>query len=359
MTQNPASKETIENLYKNMGINFSLFVPLLSTYTQSLEQIDRDNTKDEEEADFSELLLKLNTFSLLINLDLSAFLRADFRSISNPEKRCNLKYINVILIEGYSYLFGFKKQKKYALWSILKKTAEQIDDKDLINDINNIEKQANAFRDIYAERKDREDRNLSVHYDSDPQKVYDLLLNINEDVEVKKTNAFLEILENINILINNHIQKYHKTISSNPKNICIYEKINHFKDKNNKLFNELERSITSYSNQLDSIISKCRTSKNIQEKFGLDDIFISELAPLVESVNPGIHILFIYLDLASAVRAYLSSEFYIEKQLNLRRIHIVCYEGFKHIYGYSDRDIEQSFWMCNISPILKTSTDIV
>jgi len=358
MSQIPASKETIDNLYKNMGHNFSLFVPILITYTQSLEQIERDNAKNKEKADFSEMLLKLNTFCLLINLDLSAFLRADFRSTSIPEKRCNLKYINVILIEGYSYLFGFRKQKKYSLWSILKKTAEQIDDEDLINDINNIEQQANVFRDIYAGGKDREDRNLSIHYDSDPQKVYDLMLNINEEIEAKKTNAFLGILENINILINNHIKKFHKAISSNSKNIDIWEKINQFNDKDNRLFNELERQITGYSNHLDSIISKCRTPKKIKEKFGFDDTFINELAPLVESVNPGIHILLIYLDLASAVRAYLSSEFYIEKQLNLRRIHIVVYEGFKHIYGYSDRDIEQSFWRCNIYPILKTSTDI-
>lgn len=358
MSQRPASKETIENLYKNMGLNFSLFVPLFSTYTQSLEQIDIVNSKNEKESSFSELLLKLNSFCLLISLDLSAFMRADFRSTSNPEKRCNLKYINVILIEGYSYLFGFRKQKKYALWSIFKEKAEKINDKDLINDINNIEQQAIAFRDIYVVKKNREDRNLSIHYDSDPQKVYGLLLNISEEIEAKKTSAFLEILLNINIFINNHIQKFHKPIFSNTKNIDIWEKINHFNDKDNKLFNELESSITSYSNQLDSIISKCRTPKKVQEKLELDDRFIDELTPLIESVNPSIHILFIYLDLASAVRAYLSSEFYIEKQLNLRRIHIVVYEGFKHIYGYSDQDIEQSFWSCNISAILKTSTDI-
>ncbi|MDO5666151.1 MAG: hypothetical protein Q4G63_12980, partial [Bacteroidia bacterium] len=70
----------------------------------------------------------------------------------------------------------------------------------------------------------------------------------------------------------------------------------------------------------------------------------SKIEPFIESNYPFIHILFIYLDLASAIRAYLSSEFYFEKQLNLRRINIVIYEGFKHIYGYDEDDKSLSFW---------------
>ncbi len=358
MSHRLATKETITDLYMNMGSNFSIFVPILYNYTQSLELSNKVGSRDEVEADLSDILLKLNTFCLLINLDLSTFLRADFRSHSTPEKRCNLKYINVILIEGYNYLFGFKRQKKDALWRIFKNTAERVNDKELIIDIKNIDQQANDFRDIYAEKKDRGNRNLSIHYDSDPQKVYDLLLNLREDAEIKKMCAFFGILENINVLISKHILKYYKLISSSNKNINIWERINHFDDNNNKLFNELEGTITCYSNQLDSIISQCRVPKKIQEKFELNNELTKRLTPFIKSVNPCIHILFIYLDLASAVRAYLSSEFYFEKQLNLRRVHIIVYEGFKHIFGYSERDNEQSFWSRNILPILKTTTDI-
>jgi len=61
--------------------------------------------------------------------------------------------------------------------------------------------------------------------------------------------------------------------------------------------------------------------------------------------------------LTCALRAYLSSEYYFEKQLNLRRINIVVYEGFKHLYGYTENDHLKSFWHRNISSTLNDSTN--
>jgi len=118
MSQVSATKETIQNLYDNMGSNFSCFVPLLCDCISSLESIEELNVSESENLEINSLwkaLLKLQIFSLIINLDLSTFLRANFRTTSNPEKRCNLKYVNVITIEGYSYLFGFGKDKKNSL----------------------------------------------------------------------------------------------------------------------------------------------------------------------------------------------------------------------------------------------------
>jgi hypothetical protein len=85
------------------------------------------------------LLLKLHEFSLITNFDISTFLRVNIRSSSNPGKRCNLKYMSVITFEGYSYLFGFEKDNTNAVWEIVKKLAEQINDEELIKDIVDIE----------------------------------------------------------------------------------------------------------------------------------------------------------------------------------------------------------------------------
>lgn len=359
MIQKPASKETIQNLYENMGNNFSLFVPELCNCTTSLKKLNGIESNDKNEPSLNQLLLKLYTFSLIINLDISTFLRADLRSSSSTEKRCNLKYINVILIEGYSYLFGFKRDKRNALWKIVKEAANQTNDEEFINDTNDIQNLANNFKNTYAQQIDRAKRNLSIHYDSNPIKVHTLLSNISEDIETKKINAFLEIIENIMILIKKHIQKFQipLTYSFEKSNINIWERINHFPDENSKLFTKLDGIITHFSKLLDKTVSLCNLPKAIQNKHNIDDAFSERLQPLIETVYPGIHILFIYLDLASAIRAYLSSEFYFEKQFNLRRIHIVVYEGFKHLYGFNDNDKEQSFWNKNISSIFKKSTN--
>lgn len=362
MSQVSASKETIHKLHENMGNNFSYFVPLLCNCASSLESLEQKNENEFENGknlSFWEMLLKLQLFSLIINLDLRTFLRADFRSASSSEKRCNLKYVNAITIEGYSYLFGFGKDRENAFWKVVKKLAEQINDEELTKDINDIEQRAKKFENIYAQPEDRYKRNLSIHYDSDPIKVHNYLSQISEDKETIRTSAFLKILDDITIFINKYIQKFQipLILSTNNYDIDIWEKINCFPDDDNKLFNELNEKLIHFAEQLDRVVAQCKIPKLLQEKFSLDNTLTERLQPLIDSTHPGIHILFIYLDLVCAIRAYLSSEFYFEKQLNLRRINVVVYEGFKHLYGYTDSDHLESFWQKNISSILKDSTN--
>ncbi|MGC4233083.1 MAG: hypothetical protein QM594_08895 [Niabella sp.] len=362
MSNSPASKETIQKLYQTMGSNFSLFVPQLSNHISALERLeqpDENEAKNGTSVSVLKVLLKLNIFSLINNLDLNTFLRANLRSTSNSEKRCNLKYVNVIIFEGYSYLFGFRKDTNNSLWKITKKLAEQINDEEFLKDINDIEQQAKQFEAIYAQQKDRDNRNLSIHYDLAPIKVYTFLSELSEDEEVIRANAYLKILESISVLIYKHIQKFQIsfTCSINNYDIEMWESINCFPDENNKLFHELDEQIVYFAQQLDRIIAQCRLPGIIQEKLNLKFSFSERLQPLVESIYPGIHMFFIYLDLASAIRAFLSSELYFEKQLNLRRISIVVYEGFKHLYGYSNEHQQKSFWFKNISSILIKSED--
>ncbi len=362
MIQKPASKETIQRLYENMGNNFSLYVPILCSCVSSLESLEGINEKECKNIEALKLwkiLLRLYEFSLLMNLDLSTFLRANFRTILVPEKRFNLKYINVITLEGYKYLFGFGKDKDNAIWSKFKILAEQINDSELLTDINKIEQQAKEFENSYTLSTDRDTRNLSIHYDLDSQKVYDFLLQIGEDTETNRTSAFFKIIKDILAFLHKYILKFQIPLicSTDNYNIDVWEKINYFPDENNKLFNELGAQITLHSNNLDSIVSDCKKPKIVQDKYNLGETFAERLQHMVKSIYPSIHILYIYIDLASAIRAYFSSEYYFEKQLNLRRINVIVYEGFKHIYGYTDKEHSKSFWQQNISSVLISSTD--
>lgn len=362
MSQKPASKEKIMDLYENMGLNFKQYVPLLCDNIAILENIEHnqtDKTYDQDTLYLYRMLLKLQIFILIIILDLSAFLRANFRSKSNVEKRCNLKHINIRTIEGYNYLFGFGKDKNNAIFSIIKNLAEQLNEEELIKDVNTIEQKAKEYENTFSTRKDRDHRNLSVHYDSDPIKVYSLLSQIHEETESKKAMAFLALLNDLNIFTYNYLKKYHIfQIRSNINyDIDFFEKINQFPDQNDKLFNMMEEKIIHFADQLDSNVRQCNGIQTFSEKLGLDNSEIEGIESLNESIFPSIHIIFIYLDLACALRAYLSSSFYFEKQLNLRRLNIVVYEGFKHLYGYTDKEQGKCFWQSNIKPILAQSTN--
>jgi hypothetical protein len=198
---------------------------------------------------------------------------------------------------------------------------------------------------------------LSIHYDPDPIKVYNLLSQISEEFETRRASGFLKILDDITLFTGTYIRKYQIPIfcSTNDYGIDMWERINYFPDTNNKLFNELDERLVNFAGQLEIVVSHCEMPEVVQEKLQIDKTFVEKLQPLVLSVFPGIHISFIYLDLACALRAYLSSEYYFEKQLNLRRINIIVFEGFKHLYGYSEDDHIKSFWHRNISSTLNDS----
>lgn len=360
----PASKESIQSIqimYDNMGNNFSLFTPMLCNCVSSLEHLDQviinelDKENKAAELKLLETILKIQTFTLQINLDLSTFLRANYRTNLISEKRFNLKYINILTFEGYNYLFGFKKTKKNAIWASLKKLAEQINDIELISDINNLKKAAQKFEVLL----DKSNRNLAIHYDLDPFKTYANILGIKENDEIKRTNSFLEILENLSIFINKYIIKFQtpSLYSKSNLNITILEKINYFSDHGNKILNMLENNIISFSNSLDNVIKLCNKPEKIASNFNFNSEFSEKFKPLIRSIYPGIHMHFIYLDLACATRAYLSSEYYIEKQINLMRINIIVYEGFNKIYGYNEKEQLQSFWHKSICSVLNDSTD--
>lgn len=62
MTQKPASKETIQKLYENMGNNFSLHVPILCRFASSLESlegIDENECKNIEALRLWKIMLRL------------------------------------------------------------------------------------------------------------------------------------------------------------------------------------------------------------------------------------------------------------------------------------------------------------
>lgn len=365
MSKEPASKETIKGLYENMGNNFLLYVPLICSYVDTIESLEKINVaeaKSEPEVvmlNFWQILFRLQVFTLIANLDLSTLLRANFRTESAPEKRCNLKYINVITLEGYKYLFGYGSDEKNGIWTKFKVLAVQINDNELKSDINNFEIFIEEFKGQYTLSDDRDSRNLSVHYDQEPLKVYENLEKIGEDDEVKRTGAFLKVLDRMSVFIGKYVQKYNVPIvcRKNNYNFSLREEINISPDKDNKLFHALGNNIISFSARLNNIVSTCRKPELIKKSLNLDDLFLEELQPLINTISPGIHIHFIYSDLASAIRAYLSSEHYFEKQMNLRRINIIVYEGFKHIYGYTNDDQSRSFWYKYIYLILANSID--
>lgn len=355
MKNNPASEENTNSLYDSMGINSELNFPSLchciDIIKQLRTQVSQNNSNYNAELLLS--MLELKAFVITVQLDVITFMRASFRAKHPCEKRIHLKYVCVAILEGCKYLHGFGKDTKHAKLFKLERIALANNDNELKADILILCNSLDVFLKQYNSPNDKTNRDLALHYDQDPLKVYDFLEQISQQTETDRFSKFFHTLNSALLIAGKYIEKHEsivpdKTIDSNV-NIDIYKQINIFPDKDSRIYSGTEEIIDSYSNRLDSMVRNCRLPAKICEKMGEKsltgpDAILKFCQPLIKEIYPVIHTHYIYLDLACAFRAYFSSESFVERQLNLRRITVVLYDGFARIYGCNSGQQEQSFW---------------
>ena len=213
---------------------------------------------------------------------------------------------------------------------------------------------------------DIDNRNLAIHYDKDPFKVYEYYQSLSEDVEAKRVNKFLELIDKLVCFLSKYLNRIKIELKTNviptSTNLPLLEQINVFTPDIHNFFDSLGKSIEIYSKNLDKMvhIRKMQNdfAERVNDKFGIDKIALTKnIEAIIDDMKPGILVLLIYLDLCSAIRAYLSSESYCEKQLNLRHIEVIVYEGCRHLYGFDEKQREKSFWQTKLLPALHNSND--
>lgn len=364
MKKQLASEETINRIYNSIGINAELLFLSLCTCVDTIKQLKVCVTKNSTDYRTELLLtmLEIKAFVITIQLDISTFLRADFRAKHPCEKRINLKYVNVAILEGYKYMRGFGKDAKYGKLSILERIRQASNDNELGDDILVLKNSLDDFLKLCNNPSDKTNRDLALHYDQDPLKVYDFLEQISEETEANRVIKWFDVLNSAFKITQKYIEKYESIMPKSQTEtslVDIYKQINIFPDEDNTVYNSTEEIINTYSNRLDSIVRNCRlpekVAKTMDPKFQIDiDIITQSCQPLIQDIYPGIHIHYIYLDLACALKAYFTSESFAERQLNLRRITVILYDGFAHIYGYNLAQQNQSFWKTIYSTLQKS-----
>lgn len=365
----PASQETIDNLCKTakdgFEVSFLLLSDSIATHNQ-LNEIELNNSENSEFLSFWKALFKLNIYTLFVNLDINTIFRANFKSQSHTEKRSNLKYVNVITLEGYRYMFGSKRDKLNAVWievsDAINQFAAKYNEQELTTDLDEIESKADAFKQKYATQKDVDDRNLAIHYDMNPVNVWKYLDQIeDEDYECKRLSAFLSYIELISKFICKWMLKYNIPLNCVKANIdlVVQDIVTNLIDGEDKVYDASGNALLTYANSVDSMMRLYNKAielvKKVSEESNIEVDGIPE--EQLESIYPGIQIAFLYIDIATATRAYLKSEHYVERILNLRRINVIVYEGFKKLYGFSEVQRSKSFWRKHICSILDNIED--
>ena len=335
-----ASQESIQQLSENMNKTIlSSFYPLRNTlYTlNKLAKNVELNNNDIQKFYTYKKLLELQAYLLYGNIVLSVFLRASFRSTSAVEKRFNLKYVIFTTTELYKAINGPK-----GIWTKLRDSFSS----DAVQPyVVEIECELNRFRQIFYTMNDKAYRDLAVHYDKNPNKVYDFLCQISEDVETKRASAFLAITEAYNRLFNYLSLAILKDDNSN-KDITIKNE-DIFRDRSDEIYSLLENEIFSIGHKLDEVQHSYSLPKVVESAIGISGIS-EQMSDILEVAHLGTHIDLLYLDIATATRAYLSSESSIEKTIHLARLNLITYEGVKKIYDNEP----DSFWQKYIVDVI-------
>ena len=142
-------------------------------------------------------ILRTQLMLCYINLDLCSayrqYLSTDMST--NYENRQAMTKINVVMSEGYKKIYGFgESQHKKSFWVSQIKVAVDCFDA-LADEYNRIE---GLLKDMANDNVlNKEMRDLTIHYDGDPLRVYNMLLDLSAEEVISRCNKFFEILAEV------------------------------------------------------------------------------------------------------------------------------------------------------------------
>lgn len=343
----PATPETRNSLYENMGRTIEIFSPTLKECIILKEALDRNTTSK-----IFDGFLSLFIYVQYTKIELASVLRACFRANLPAEKRYNIKWVNCVILESYKHLYGYgNRKRKKSLWrSKIEPLLKIVDSLEFEQDFKTLENHIIEFGE--REITNLENRDLSFHYDEEPVKVYDMLSSLDEDEEVQRMNNFLDLLQKICVFISKykeHIPHIDIKAEATLKYALTLSDIDIFRDNKEGLHLTLEDVIQSHSSGLEKFVTQLSISEQLNQHF--KDIDSDSIETMNKLLKVAIQLTYLYIDLASASKAVISSEYTIEKQLSLKKICIIIYEGYNKVYGLHENS-ENSFWHRCVLPIV-------
>lgn len=167
------------------------------------DETERVSVSQNETFDEMEKMLEYRMLIGIIFLDLASATRAHLQSKYTYEKLFSLRQIIVVINEGYKQIYNFvhlndngdmvTKHRNKSFWY---KDIRAVVDKslpELTSEYNILtQKLENYYDDSFSLIK--EQRSLSVHYDKEASRVYDMFVDLNIEKTFVKMTPFLEIL---------------------------------------------------------------------------------------------------------------------------------------------------------------------
>lgn len=296
-----------------------------------------------------------------ILVDLQTSMRACFATDRLYEKRYHLKNLYAGMLEGFKLLYGFGNMRKRTVWWRI--------GEDLQNEIvgsspytlflplkkcyDNI---TQALLAIESTQTDRDERNLTYHYDDDLLLVYRLTLKTNSEEEAgEKFIHYMDVLRSM-LKLSNLIEDIYAAngcrlpqgASHNDElSLKIVQKVAKVFGENPRMPEVLLIAVDKGAEQIDKYAEMKKNTVKVEEyidkSFKEKKIDIPEIGIIKGLLDVQMMASFMMADAATILRGFIGAGSEVECPLTLRRLTISRVSTLNHLIGYK-KDDSDSMW---------------
>ena len=346
-----ASRESIEKLVKNASLAVGDMYPIIKQDMCVMAECDDD---------VSPLLrlvpeLRMNVRFMLVDLE-SSF-RALMNAGSAVEKRLHLTNIRADIYESYKLLYGYGKSRQHTAWSKIGRELQALCESCEDKVYEQLKKEYDAITPLLVRIKtsiqDKDNRNLTYHYDENLLKVYQNILEATDEEGMCRKiipifDSLLAVLifcDHVELVEKSKGYVLPKTDARDDYKLTIQKLFAKALGSNVRMQLITKRFLDNAS-QIDTLAKTTKSLINIQEyaKNNCPLIDFPEAVNMVKMSQTHLLIQIMLVNIASDINAYLNSGSEPEFAFIMRRLAITRYAVLSQLFGYSDDERENSLW---------------
>ena len=354
-----ASKETLENLINNASL------AVRDLYSLAKQDIAILNACDDSLPPILKLVPELRRDIEFVLADMYSSYRAVINAQTPIEKRLNLKNFRADMHESFKLLYGFRSMRQHTTWvkigkeiSILKESEKNGNYRELRELYDTI---TTSILTIESPDEEKDNRELTYHYDEDLLKVYQNILDTND--EEKFSQRFISVMVTLQDVLNflhqleflEGIRGYQLPKVENVDNSLLF--VQRFLANKLNVNSRLQEALDHILKNSSQIDDAARLEKGMRafKEYALSQnprADIPEADNMINLANTQLLLQIMLVDIATIVNAYVHSGSDPEFALTLRRLTITRVSTLSHLYGYSETERSKSLWklVCNMIP---------
>lgn len=346
-----ASKESIEKLVKNASLAVGDMYPIIKQDMHVMAECD----------DGVLLLLRLvpelrmNVRFILVDLE-SSF-RALMNASSAVEKRLHLINIRADIYESYKLLYGYGKSRQHTAWSKIGGELQALQESSAEKAYEQLGKEYDAITPFLVQIKtslrDKDNRNLTYHYDGNLLKVYQNILEATDEEGMCRRiipifDTLLAVLifcDHVELVEKSQGHVLPKTDVRDNYKLTIQRLFAKTLGSNVRM-RQITKQFLDNASQIDTLAKITKSLVNIQEyaKTNCSLIDFPEAGNMVKMSQTHLLIQIMLVNIASDLNAYLNSGSEPEYAFIMRRLTVIRYAVLSQLFGYSDDERENSLW---------------